>query len=373
VAFLLSLFIPGLGQFYCGKVKRGVWTLVFFVLTAAGVVFLFGSLDSGQAGAEAFWGVALRACLVLYAFSFLDSYFTAREMATGIDPHVVENPRVAAVLNLLTRGFGYWYVGERKKGVLVFFLLGAASRVAMNVEDVLLSNLLGVFIEVALVILAVDAYRIARNQLRDRLEVLPDTATPLQPPPGFEPTVPVGLAGLLALGYVGLVALGLMMPDYSAIDQSQAVITETEGRISYANPKYGVEMHIPPSWELDRTEPMYFVQGLLLDGACQASFMAEAALPFLSLEHYADDLTEQILTQNPNFRLEASNAATLAGLPSYQLIMVAQVESGEVRQQYFLTRRGLSLYAFVTTMVSGFEDLCEEDLEAIRQQLVIPR
>lgn len=372
LAFVLSLFLPGLGQFYCGKMKRGAWTLVFFVLSTIGVVFLFDSLASEPA-VELFWGMALRTCLVLYGFSFVDSFFTAREMATGIDPHVVENPRVAAVLNLLTRGFGYWYVGERKKGLLAFFLLGVASRVAITVENLLLSNVLGVFIELVLVLLAVDAYRIACDQLRERLDVLSPTATPLEPPPGFDPAVPVGLAGLLALGYVGLVALSLAMPDYSLIDQSQAVIAETEERISYSNPKYGVAMHIPPSWELDNTEPTFFVQGLFLGGVCQASFMAEPALPFLTLEYYADGLTEQILSQNPNLRLEASSAARLADLPGRELIMIAQAEGTELHQHYFLARRGLSLYAFVTTTVTDFEELCKQDLEDIRRQLVISK
>jgi hypothetical protein len=46
-------------------------------------------------------------------------------MNAGIDIHVdVQNPRVAAVLNFLTNGFGYFYLrGERIKGFTVFIVL----------------------------------------------------------------------------------------------------------------------------------------------------------------------------------------------------------------------------------------------------------
>lgn len=119
LAFLISLLLPGLGQFYCGKVKRGLWTLVFFLLAMAGVVFLFPHLE--KEGFDTLWAIAFRTALVLYGFGFLDAYLTAREMSAGTHQHMLENPRVAAVLNLLTRGFGYWYVGERKKAIVFSF------------------------------------------------------------------------------------------------------------------------------------------------------------------------------------------------------------------------------------------------------------
>lgn len=373
LAFLLSLLLPGLGQFYCGKIKRGVWTLVFSLLSGAGVVFLLASLESGSNEADILWGTVFRAFLVLYAFAFLDAYFTASEISAGIDPHVVENPRVAAVLNLLTRGFGYWYVGDRKKGVIIFFLLGGVSRAAAKVDDLQTTTLLFLLVEVALVVMAFDAYRIARRQLEERLEVLPTTDTPMKPAPGFGPAAPVGLAGVLVLGYIALATVGLIMPDYSVIDQSRAVYRDSDGAKSYSNPRYGIEMQIPQRWEFDTSDPTYFAQGVFLDGACQVDLMAQESLPFFSLDSLADDLADQLLIEYPNFRFEASNGVTLSGQPARDVVMVADVDGTEVRQHYYLMRTGLTLYALVTTMVAGFEDVCLSDLEFIRERLTISK
>lgn len=372
LAFLLSLVVPGAGQLYCGKVKRGVLTLCFFALSLVGVVFLFASVGEGaERRVDFLWGTALRACLVLYVFGFLDAYFTAREMSLGVDPHIVENPRVAAVLNLLTRGFGYWYLGERRKGLLLFILIGVASRAAMVVESEMLSNGLGIFVEIALAVLAVDAYRIARKQVDERLAALPVTPTPLEAPPGFTPAVPMGLAGLFALGYVALVSVGVALPSYDVIDQSQAVVEERGEGKSYMNAKYGVEMHLPPGWEFDQSDAATFVQAEVFEGACHVSFMAEATLPFMGAEAVGGNLVEQLLSTQSNFRLLERKPATLANLKAHEVVFSADVEGTEVVQHYFLARRRLSLYALVTTAAGPFVELCGEDMESIRKRVVI--
>jgi signal peptidase I len=40
-AGILSLFLPGLGQFYCGQVKRGVYFFILYIFIFAGSMFLF--------------------------------------------------------------------------------------------------------------------------------------------------------------------------------------------------------------------------------------------------------------------------------------------------------------------------------------------
>ncbi|MBI4164176.1 MAG: hypothetical protein HY508_00400, partial [Acidobacteria bacterium] len=96
-AFLISLVIPGSGQVYCGKKLRGVSTFVIFLLAAFGVVAL--NTESVLRGAS------LRYLAAIYIFSFLDAYYTALEVNVEKDPPAYQNPRVAAVLNLLTNGF----------------------------------------------------------------------------------------------------------------------------------------------------------------------------------------------------------------------------------------------------------------------------
>src|SRR5215475_1386222 len=80
LAFLLSIFMPGLGQVYCRQKGRAFWTFIFFVLGVACVVFL--SSAGGEEGSFIV-GLGLRTALVLYGFSFLDAYFTAQEMSDG--------------------------------------------------------------------------------------------------------------------------------------------------------------------------------------------------------------------------------------------------------------------------------------------------
>jgi TM2 domain-containing membrane protein YozV len=111
LAFLLSLLLPGAGQFYCGKMGRGWITLGFWLLG------LIGSF----ARSEGLKGTGILLITVLWIFSFLDAYFTAIEINRGQDAQVdVQNPRVAVTLNLLTAGFGYFYLGERSKGIVIF-------------------------------------------------------------------------------------------------------------------------------------------------------------------------------------------------------------------------------------------------------------
>jgi TM2 domain-containing membrane protein YozV len=122
VAFLLSLAFPGAGQIYCGKTSRGLWTLAIFLPALALTVYLTLQLGSPEARESTFfWGILLRVTLFLYVFAFLDAFFTAREMTAGTDAFIAESPRIAATLNLLTRGFGYFYLGQRTLGFVVFF------------------------------------------------------------------------------------------------------------------------------------------------------------------------------------------------------------------------------------------------------------
>src|ERR1700720_4746161 len=120
LAFFLSLLLPGLGQFYCRKNSRAAWTMGLFLISLSVTIWLTPTLASDPATAL-IWGVLLRFAVFLYVFAFLDAYFTAREMTAGTDPFIAENPRVAAILNLLTRGFGYFYLGQRTLGFAVFF------------------------------------------------------------------------------------------------------------------------------------------------------------------------------------------------------------------------------------------------------------
>jgi TM2 domain-containing membrane protein YozV len=181
-AFMLSLLLPGIGHMYCGKTRTGMCTALFYVLCLAG----FFSL--GNAG----W-VLFRPSLALYIFAFVDSFLTAQEISAGVELPPYGNPRVAAILNLLTRGFGYFYAGEKKLGIIVFFvLLGFAQWP---------DPALIVAMEFAYIAMAIHAYRLCR-----KMYLTPDSEP--RRPDRFENSV-YAIAGILAVGYIGLVLVGL--------------------------------------------------------------------------------------------------------------------------------------------------------------------
>ena len=111
--------------------------------------------------------------MIFYAFGSLDDYFTAREVSRGIDRRLMNNPRIAALLNLLTRGLGYFYLGERVKGIVVFVALGflnvVTPQIAAGGSRAMATVSLVTYAVV--VALAFDAYRIgdqSSSQVRSR-------------------------------------------------------------------------------------------------------------------------------------------------------------------------------------------------------------
>jgi TM2 domain-containing membrane protein YozV len=202
LAFLLSLFIPGLGQLYCGKGVRASFTFVFFVI---GILLCFAPGDNTR-------GLGISTAFCLWIFSFLDAYFTAQEINQGTSDQVdVSNPRVAVVLNLLTAGLGYFYLGERTKGIVLFILLNILKVIVHSTSPFWSGVVSLLMISVGLV-MAADAYRIARAQVRESLVTgpVPPGARAVKPSrlPAF---FPVSLAVLASVGFCALVVVGLAM------------------------------------------------------------------------------------------------------------------------------------------------------------------
>src|SRR5260370_25992576 len=173
LAFLLSLLLPGLGQFYCRKNSRGAWTLAFFLLSLGVTIWLTPMLVGVDSDLAAFgWGILLRVAVFLYVFAFLDAYFTAREMSAGTDPFIAESPRVAAILNLLTRGFGYFYLGQRALGFAVFLGFGIVLQSILNNAAKGDRAAVGLFMEAVFAGLAIHAYTIARKREKESLATI---------------------------------------------------------------------------------------------------------------------------------------------------------------------------------------------------------
>jgi hypothetical protein len=199
VALLLSLILPGAGQLYCGKSFRGLMTLCF---SSVGLVLCFMRQQASLQGT----GVLI--VVVLWVFSFLDAYFTATEINSGQDLQVdAQNPRVAVTLNLLTAGFGYFYLGERAKG-MAFFVGTQIVRFGVPRMTGYKGGLVSVVIVVVQMMMGVDAYFIARRQLKEALGPAPEHPVFVTPSrvPAF---LPIGLASIIGAGFFLTMIVGL--------------------------------------------------------------------------------------------------------------------------------------------------------------------
>ena len=208
LAWLLSMIAPGLGHFYCGTMLRGALVLGF---SAVGMLAIVGAVvqsAQGQAPAGMMFGLAIMIVPVLYVFGFLDAYFTAREISRGIEPSLMDNPRIACVLNLTTRGFGYFYLGERVKGLVFFVGIG----LAQVMIPILLGGgprVSGVFSLVAVLVsvgMAIDAYRIGRRSFDSQVEGL--ELAPEAAPSRLPAVIPLFLGGVIAAGLGALLLIG---------------------------------------------------------------------------------------------------------------------------------------------------------------------
>ena len=358
LAFLMSLVVPGLGQFYCGKNSRGAWTLVFFLISAGASLWMIPML-AGNTGMAVLWGILFRIAVFLYAFGFLDAYFTAREMTAGTDPFVPESPRVAAILNLLTRGFGYFYLGQRKAGFAVFIGLGIFQRIVLsgaNSEGQRGEAAGAVFMELVLAFMAVHAYRLARKNEDEILATI-------QPAPRFNaigglPTaIPIGSAVVIGAAYLAVCSIGLYMPDYSAIDQTSAHISQDDQAKEYTNPTYGVLMRAPGSWSLTDQGTRQFVEARRKDQACVASLRVIAWSPLLPLSSYAKALSTDLeRPENKGGRLGRNEATTLGKSSARDISLI-------------LNRMGL--YILTTDSLTESASDCKADFEFIRQSVAL--
>jgi hypothetical protein len=367
LAFLLSLFVPGTGQMYCGKFVRGGVTLAFFALSAVLTEVGFSVPDSMG---EEILGAAMFALLVLYVFSFLDAYYVAREISAGIDALVdVNNPRVATTLNLLTNGFGYWYLGERNKGWTAFIVLGLVMRGLSRAMGNSPWSLLLLLIPCAM---GLDAYRIARKQLAEVRAGTPPSVSIALPirETRLPAVVPVAFALVLVLTLAGLMGIGLAVPRLDRIDQSRAVLDQDSDPKRYENPTYGVRLLVPVTWEIYPSDKESLVTVRKGQG-CQAMLIAEGESPFQSLTAVRETLTRDLLQKNANFRKVADRAENLGNLNGVETEFVANFNGHEVIQRYLIARRRLLIYGLVTTMASSLQEECEPDAKWIRENILI--
>jgi hypothetical protein len=150
LALLLSLVFPGLGHVYLRFWRSAAWIagfeLIFLLLIANGNGMLHAT--------------AIISTPCLYLFSIIDAYFGAREWNAGVTGWMIgANPRVTAILNLLTKGFGYFYLGDRTKGIVCFLVMSVAQS-ALLLHTNIWTQTLAISLQAAI---ALDGYRVAEN------------------------------------------------------------------------------------------------------------------------------------------------------------------------------------------------------------------
>lgn len=373
VAFLLSLVFPGAGQIYCSKASRGLWTSAIFLPALALTIYLTLQLGSPEGKEEGFfWGILLRITLFLYVFAFLDAFFTAREMTAGTDAFIAESPRIAAILNLLTRGFGYFYLGQRRLGFVVFFGL-------MFFQAPLAETAAGsLVVEFILAAMGAHAYSIARRSEETILATvrLPADSASSK---GLPAAVPIALAIVLVTGYVALAAIGLLLPDYSRVDQSRAHIVEDSEGVIYQNPAYDVSLRAPARWTVKNDAPNYILLAVRSDHACSMTLQPIAWSPLIGLSSFkgqlayqfsqSKDLTGRVLDEQP---------ALLSELNARDIRASVTQRGQRIIEHHTIARKGMTLYDVCTDELAGdegdvAEPTCAADFSFIRKNLVLPR
>src|SRR5437899_3244622 len=371
LAFLLSLLLPGLGQFYCRKNSRGAWTLIPFLIALGVTIWLTTML--GDAATAFGWGILLRVAVFLYVFAFLDAYFTAREMTAGTDPFIAESPRVAAILNLQTRGFGYFYLGQRATGFVVFLGLGIflqPSLKSMGLEDPVA---VGLLMETVFAALAIHAYNIARKREEEILATI-EPAPQFAALGGLPPAVPIALAILFATAYLGLCCIPFFMPDYSAFIYTPARISPRDNETVYTNPKYVVEFRAPAAWTLADQGTKHLVSGRRNDNVCAAAVRLAAWSPILPLRSYVRALSAQLeRPENKGSRIVQTTPTTLGGLSAHDIVLTVGQQASQITEHQIAARKGMTLYILTTDCLTNSTTACQPDFRFIQQHLVLPK
>jgi TM2 domain-containing membrane protein YozV len=377
IAFLLSLIFPGAGQFYCGKTSRGLWTLAIFFSSLAGTIYLTPQLGRPEGKVFAlFWGVCLRISLFLYIFAFLDAFFTAREMTAGTDAFVAESPRVAAILNLLTRGFGYFYLGKRTIGFAVFIGLGLFQQMAMrSMTDKSDAAGGGFFMELVQIGLAVDAYRIAREREKQILATVQLTSRVAN---NLPTAIPVAFGLLLVAGYFAVTSSAFFLPNYTSINQSTARVSQNEQGTIYDNQEYGVSLAVPRSWTIEHGEPAYLALAIRDDHACSADLRPHAWSFLLGLGSDRGQL-DYALSKNKSVtaKILDEQSVVLSGLSARDIRLSVKRERDSVIEHRIIARRGMTLYVLTTDQPAAddatpADPSCTSDLQFIRDHLRLP-
>jgi TM2 domain-containing membrane protein YozV len=349
IALALSLLFPGLGHLYLGMRRRAGWLIGFESLC----LLLIWS------GSGTLHGEAIFSAPIIYCFAMADAYFGARERNAGVNVFLVgTNPRIAAVLNLLTKGFGYFYLGDRVKGVVCFIACTTVQAIILMRLNVW-TSIFAISLQVAI---AVDGYRIARQRLLAANPELSPTADSSDDliaranPGGLSPAI--ATVFFLTVGAVFLIGYSTLRAITGHSITTSGVIEQGPDGLIYRNPAEHISIEVPGNWTSNRTQnSLTMLQG--------------GSTSVILLEHYSIAATKSVLEsdlkailgRHPDADISYSPVATSNHATESFNAAFVNKSSTQIHQRIIYGRRGIKLIMLVETWVGADQRLILDQIE----------
>jgi hypothetical protein len=353
LALLLSLVFPGLGHLYLRFWRHAAWIIGFELLCLLAII----------AGTGQFHASALIIVPALYLFAVIDAFFTAREWNAGVTGWLIgANPRITAILNLTTKGFGYFYLGDRAKGIVCFLAMFVAQALLLQHSNIW-TQVLAVSLQVAV---ALDGYRVARERLFAAHPELHVTVDPEGNPSAdvVEQANPGGLRPTLAMGFFGLLG-ATMLISYATLMALNGHAVRSNGNLeqgpaglTFSNSHEGIELTVPEGWNPFRSEDD--LVALQADGF---SLIVEEQFATYSVNTMLS-LTEKNLKSGHPEVTFTPVTATLAGRSAAGFETSYKSSHGvDLRQRILGVRRGFKILILIETRRSSEDRATLDDIE----------
>ena len=243
LALFVSFLFPGLGHIYLRFWRQASWIIGFELLSLLMIVGGSGQLHA----------LAIIAAPSLYLFAIVDAYFSAREWNAGVTGWMTRaNPRTTAVLNLLTKGFGYFYLGDRAKGIVCFLAMSAIQAALLRYTNVW-TQVLAVSLQVAV---ALDGYRVARERLfhghpelssySDNEGIVSKNVVDTANPSRLRPEVMIVFFAVIGTGMLVSYATLLTLNGHAV--RGNGTLEQGPDGLTFSNTHEGIELTTPVNW-----------------------------------------------------------------------------------------------------------------------------
>jgi hypothetical protein len=329
LAFTLSLLFPGLGHLYVGLRRNAAW-----IAGTQTIALLVACTGSGT--------LFYQAMLILpslYCFAAADAYFGAREWNAGATGRMTgNNPRIAAVLNLLTKGFGYFYLGDRTKGIVCFLIVSVLQGILAASTNMLLYAL-SLTLQIGI---AVDVYRAARHRLYEINPELKDDTVGDANPGGLPPTVVT--AAMLLLATTVIISYGsLYALNGKFITKGGQVERGPEG-LKYTNSRENISLTAPVDWD---TRPSNHALVFITGDGCSVILLDQYSPAELSGFSHASLM--EILKQHPDGAMSFPTRLLNGRNTSSFEVKFASKAGDPLIQTFLQVRHGVKILSLIET------------------------